>query len=79
MLAFLWELAGYSARNYSGDTALFISEDGAGPYHDMSRVWKKYAARIEEYHVPGNHDDCVTRYRDVLCERLKACLDARGI
>jgi aspartate racemase len=77
MLTFLWELAGYSARNYSGDVALFMSEEWTDPNRGMARAWKKYAARIEEYHVPGNHGDCVTRYRDVLCESLKACLDAR--
>jgi aspartate racemase len=78
-LAFVWELAGYSGGNYSGDVALFMSEEADDPDRDMLRVWKKYAARVEEHHVPGNHGDCVTRYRDVLFESLKACLDARGL
>ncbi len=74
LLAFQWELAGYSARPYAGRLALFLSEETASRGTNVLRGWRKLVTRMDVHLIPGNHGGCVTSHRDTLFEELKTCI-----
>jgi hypothetical protein len=74
LLAFQWELAGYSARPYAGRVELFLSEETAARGDSVVHGWRKLVPGVDVHLIPGNHGGCVTSHRDVLLEKLRTCL-----
>jgi hypothetical protein len=77
--AYLWELAGYSARPYSGRVALFTSEDAPVRKNRTACGWEEFVAKLEVHAIPGSHGGCVTAERHALFEKIKGCLEEPSV
>jgi amino acid adenylation domain-containing protein len=75
LIRFQWELAGYTARPYSGRVAFFPSEDAPRHNDNATYGWSEFLAKVEVRPIPGNHGGCVTSHREVFFEKVKACLE----
>jgi thioesterase domain-containing protein len=72
--AYLWAIAGYLPRRYAGPVSLILASDIQPQNGDPTLGWGRVAPQIAVYSVPGDHLSSITRYGNVLAERLKCCL-----
>jgi hypothetical protein len=77
-------LASYVPRSYSGRVAVLrpseiVSKSNSslapGRAVDPTLGWRKVAAEVDVYEVPGGYTTSLTRYVDILADRIRICLE----
>jgi thioesterase domain-containing protein len=77
--AHLWSAALYSPKKFSGTVHLFVSSELMKSPHCPVPQWRNLAHQLDIHEVPGEHLGTITRYVEILGQKLRSCLKTTAV